>query len=351
PSTTVEDQDDAAAAIASDITTAAAGGVTAADNSATITITGATPTTNPATSLIISAYQTTASGSVNAKDAVKSVSLYSNSEELDTVTLNSDGKAVFEDINFTVEAGITTDLVVKVNLNNIGTNSSDTAKSGHTFSTELTLVEAKGTESGEVLDPNGVEEDSNGVAIDNDTVAATSIFLVTNNKLQVAKLDQSTTLAGGVADLLKFKLFDASTDGDRAEVKKITFNLTGNSGVDLSTGSYELVGGNQVITCSDNFGAGPAVAGAVTCDFSSTIEEISAAGTTFVLKATGITVTPDDTVTTKLVVNSSAVGADGVEWLDGGDGSETTANGVPVQWIDFGESDESTTYILNVVSN
>ncbi|HIQ57622.1 TPA: hypothetical protein EYG84_03025, partial [Candidatus Gracilibacteria bacterium] len=91
--------------------------------------------------------------------------------------------------------------------------------------------------------------------------------------------------------------------------------------------------------------------GAVTCDFSSTIEEISAAGTTFVLKATNIGLSTDNTVTTKLVVNSSAVGADGVEWLDGGDGSATNANGVPVQWIDFGESDESTTYILNVVSN
>jgi hypothetical protein len=90
--------------------------------------------------------------------------------------------------------------------------------------------------------------------------------------------------------------------------------------------------------------------GTVECNL--TNEEISASGTTFTLKATGIGVDTDNTVTTKLVINSTAPGGtEGVTWTDGGNGSASSANGVSINWIDFGEADESTTYILNTVEN
>lgn len=282
----------------------------------------------------------TAALPTNAKDAVRSVSLYNGTTLLDTVTLDTDGKAVFEDLGFVVEAGETTDLTVKVDLNNIGTNTSDTAQSGHVFTTQLFVNEAKGTESGDIVltDPTNTSP-----------IASSSKFLVTNNKLQVSKTaDQSTTLAGTTADLLKFRIFDASADGDNAAVKVLTFDVaaTGNAAAPTNGSDYTVSGGSQTPTCSDLDGT------KLVCTFAIP-EEISSAGTTFVLKATGgLTPGTDSSITTKLVVNSVAPATtEGVTWIDGGDGSQPTANGAQVQWIDFGEADEATTYILNTVSN
>lgn len=272
----------------------------------------------------------------NDKDSVKSVSLYNGTTKLDEVTLNTDGKAIFDDLGWVIPAGDTEQLTVKVDLNNIGTDSSDSAESGHTFTTKLYLDEIKGNDSGDTLT---VTDPSN----------SSSYFIVSNNKLQVSKLSSSTSLSGGNADLLKFKLFDASSDGDRAEVTTLEFDVTGTgASMDLAAGTYELVGGSNTITCDKS--SLTATSGTVECNL--TNEEISASGTTFTLKTTAIGVSVDNTVTTKLVINSTAPGgSEGVTWTDGGNGSASSANGVSINWIDFGEADESTTYILNTVEN
>ena len=282
----------------------------------------------------------------NDADAVKSVALYNGTTLIDKVTLNEDNKAVFEDIDFVVEAGKTEALTVKVNLNNIGTTSADTAKSGHVFTTSLVVDEAKGTESGDVLTLT-------------QPTAPTAFFVVTNNKLQVSKSSQNTALSGTTADLLKFKLFDASTDGDNAEVTSLTFNLAATN-VDLSIDAtkYELVGGNAEWTCTapaEDGTTGVSKGGDITCTTAGN-EEISATGVTFVLKTTGLSGTIDNaSVTTKLTINSTTPNDQttpvGVTWTDGGNGSEAQANGASVSWIDFGEADEATSYILNTVSN
>jgi hypothetical protein len=157
----------------------------------------------------------------NDKDSVKSVSLYNGTTKLDEVTLNNQGKAIFDDLGWIIPAGETEQLTVKVDLNNIGTDSSDSAESGHTFTTSLEVVEIKGNDSGDTLK---VTDPSNSL----------SYFIVANNKLQVSKLSSSSSLSGGNADLLKFKLFDASSDGDRSEVTTLEFDVTG-TGTDMES--------------------------------------------------------------------------------------------------------------------
>jgi hypothetical protein len=291
--------------------------------------------------------------STDASNAIATVKLYDGATLVASQAVSA-GVATFDNIGWVVPASTTKTLTVKVDVNNIGTSASDTAKSGMAFTTTLTVDEVKGNESGDVF--TAVETTPTAAqvqlanAADELAPATTNYFGIANNKVLVALLSDKNTIGlSPSSELLKIKLYDNSTDSDNARIGKLSFKVSA-TGTAAATGTFTLTGGNVTWTCAST--ATTVVCTTPTNGDFATAMEVSSTGTTLVLKADYAVAAASNnaSVTTSLVVNSNAPGgcttgnatdctADGVVWFDGGDDSATyQAAPVSINWIDLGEA-------------
>ena len=324
-----------------------------------------------------------------------------NGSDASTTSISNNGlhfaKAKLNSLDLIIDRD--TDEVLFVAVDTYEVDTTTTARSGMAFDVSLSFNEGsddfdvKGYSSGAdystVAAVGGgadieVDDEALDLDVDDDqdvdtgdpvveaTFAGNSHYIV-NNTLTVTKPDQSSALATGEKDALKFTL--ASTGDGDTDLVMVKGNLSVSS-ADVTVGGVSLYRGSELVAVCTDGAATPAAAtgGDFYClagdtDGNGAIEDgtdesvdvsIASSGDTFTIKPNITGTAAENSLTVSIDINAtnitdggntaitSAANNDGIVWLDyGTDGTD----GVELDWIDLGSGDESTSNIENTLSN
>ena len=324
-----------------------------------------------------------------------------NGSDASTTSISNNGlhfaKAKLNSLDLIIDRD--TDEVLFVAVDTYEVDTTTTARSGMAFDVSLSFNEGsddfdvKGYSSGAdystVAAVGGgadieVDDEALDLDVDDDqdvdtgdpvveaTFAGNSHYIV-NNTLTVTKPDQSSALATGEKDALKFTL--ASTGDGDTDLVMVKGNLSVSS-ADVTVGGVSLYRGSELVAVCTDGAATPAAAtggdfyclagdtdgnGAIADGTDESVDvSIASSGDTFTIKPNITGTAAENSLTVSIDINAtnitdggntaitSAANNDGIVWLDyGTDGTD----GVELDWIDLGSGDESTSNIENTLSN
>lgn len=210
-----------------------------------------------------------------------------------------------------------------------------------------------------------VQDPLAGATVESLSTLASDSLYVFNNKVIVTKsTTQTSSIANGEREALKF---DANFTGDKTDapfLQQVKASIFPGGGVTV-TDVYLYNGQNKIIAATDTAAA---VSGVYTLTIGTdtsalqtyaasiatnaetvgvdVVDQISANGETYTIKAVVGNVVADPTLSTSIKVNGAPF-TDGITWKDGGDNG---TNGLLVNWIDLGAG-SSVSQIENILSN
>ena len=351
---------------------------------------------------------TAASDVLNDYQAIQKVGLFyedgtavkkTNGSDASTTSISANGlhfaKAKLNSLDLIIDRD--TDEVLFVAVDTYDVDTTTTARSGMAFDVSLSFNEGsddfdvKGYSSGadystvaavgggadievddEALDLD-IDDDQNpntGDPVVEATFAGNNHYIV-NNTVTVTKPSQSSALATGEKDALKFTL--ASTGDGDTDLVMVKGNLSVSSSA-VTLDAVALYRGSELVAkCTSDGTTAVAAAGDFYCvagdtDGNGTVDSsddsvdvsIASSGDTFTIKPNITGTAAENSLTVSIDINAtnitdggttaviSAANNDGIVWVDyGTDGTD----GVELDWIDLGTGDESTSNIENTLSN
>ena len=346
---------------------------------------------------------------INDYQAIQKVGLFyedgtavkkTNGSDASTTSISANGlhfaKAKLNSLDLIIDRD--TDEVLFVAVDTYEVDTTTTARSGMAFDVSLSFNEGsddfdvKGYSSGadystvaavgggadiEVddealdLDADDDQDDTTGDPAVEATFAGNNHYIV-NNTVTVTKPSQSSALATGEKDALKFTL--ASTGDGDTDLVMVKGNLSVSSSA-VTLDAVALYRGSELVAkCTSDGTTAVAGAGDFYClagdtDGNGAIEDgtdesvdvsIASSGDTFTIKPNITGTAAENSLTVSIDINAtnitdggntavtSAANNDGIVWLDYGTNG---TDGVELDWIDLGSGDESTSNIENTLSN
>ena len=286
-----------------------------------------------------------------------------------------------------------TDEVLFVAVDTYEVDTTTTARSGMAFNVALSFNEGsddfdvKGYSSGADYSTVAHVGGTGSITVDNadgaddaddsdgsDGVEVTEVgnnHYIVNNTVTVTKPEQSSALATGERDALKFTL--ASTGNGDTDLIIVKGELSVSNAAEVTVGGVSLYRGSELISQCTADGSAAATGGDFYCvagdtDGDSDVDDddndvdvsIASSGDTFTIKPNITGTAAESSLTVSIDINATNISAgsagditdaannDGIVWLDyGTDGTD----GVELDWIDLGSGDESTSNIENTLSN